>query len=238
MVGGSYQCVDGAGVTAPDAARSDAPSDGIDAPADAATPHWMLVQTTASEQGTVAINPTGDGDLIVVAIQTSDTNTVAGIIDDAANTYALAPGTRAVSAATMIGVELWYAEGASAGATTLQIDASPLYSVIVWEVAGVRTTGALDTGTNLDDQPASTTPTAAAITTAGDGDFVVSVAMVANTVSGLKTGSLFTNDHRTHANGWAHLTSAFAPAGTYQAVWNQPTSGEFCGSSAAFFATP
>ncbi len=49
-------------------------------------------------------------------------------------------------------------------------------------------------------------------------------------------GSAFTNYLTTFGNGWAHLTSATAPADTYQARWNQPDPGHVRATAAAFFA--
>src|SRR5207244_7353522 len=106
------------------------------------------------------------------------------------------------------------------------------------EVAGLRTSGILDTTAVLNGQAASSTPHGAAITTTRAGDFVVEAAMVGNVITGIHTGTAFTNDHTTQDNGWAHLTSPMAPAGTYQAQWDQPQAGAYCASSAAFFAAP
>ncbi len=105
---------------------------------------------------------------------------------------------------------------------------------MVWEVAGLRTSGALDTGVAVSDQPASNTPLGPSITTKTPGEFVVSVAIVANGISGTHAGNAFTNDLRTRGDGWAHLTDPAAPAGSYQAEWDQGTAGDYCSDAAAF----
>src|SRR5262249_11111260 len=112
-----------------------------------------------------------------------------------------------------------------------------LYSTVIWEVAGIKTTSPLDVTGALSNQAATTTPQGASLTTTADGDFVVDVAMVNNDVSGIHAGNRFTDDRSTNSNGWAHLIDA-APAGTYRAQWDQQQSGVYCASSAAFFVGP
>jgi hypothetical protein len=189
------------------------------------------------EQRQVEIAATGAGHLLVVAVET-DGRAVASVTDDAGNTYVPIEGTRAADAGADLGLELWYAASSSAGATTISAVADTIYAMAAWEVAGIRTTSPLDTASKLDDQPSTSNPVGASITTRAAGEFVVSVVIVANEVSGLTADSPFTIDHTTFGNGWAHLTSAAAPAGTYQARWNQPDSGRSCAASAAFFAGP
>lgn len=210
---------------------------GLDAAGRDATParRWTLVQTRASSnQRRVSIAASGAAHLIVVAVET-DASAVASVTDDAGNTYVPIPESRAVVAAESFGVELWYAARSTAGATTISATADVVYAMAAWEVAGIRTTNPLDTASKLDDQPPTTTPLGASITTSAGGELVISVVIVSNEVSGLTADSPFTNDHRAFGNGWAHLTSAAAPAGTYQARWNQPDSGAACAASAAFF---
>lgn len=199
---------------------------------------WTLVQTRASSnQRRVSIAASGAAHLIVVAVETN-ASAVASVTDDAGNTYVPIAESRAAVAAGSFGVELWYAASSNAGATTISATADVIYAMAAWEVAGIRTTNPLDTASKLDDQPPTTTPLGASITTSADGEFVVSVVIVSNEISGLTAGSPFTNDHRAFGNGWAHLTSAAAPAGTYQARWDQPDGGSSCAASAAFFVGP
>jgi hypothetical protein len=199
---------------------------------------WRLVQTRDSEdQRRVTVAATGAAHLIVVAVETN-AGAVTSVTDDAGTTYVQVPGSRAVVTNGGFGVELWYAASSSAGATTINAVADNIHAMVAWEVAGIRTASPLDTASKLDDQPPTTSPTGASVTTSAAGELVISVAIVANEISGLATGSPFTNDHTTFGNGWAHLTSATAPAGTYQARWNQPDSGTYCATSAAFFAAP
>jgi hypothetical protein len=59
----------------------------------------------------------------------------------------------------------------------------------------------------------------------------VSTAGVANTITGLATGSKFTNLTIQNGNAAAYLVAA-AP-GSYGASWNQ-SSGAYCSTTAAF----
>ena len=242
LVAGSYVCTAGAGAdAAADSPILDAPRDtfvGPDAPVDAppGTP-WTLVQTAQVENGTtVTIAPSGAGHLIIVGVETLDP--IAAVQDDAASSYVEVPMGRGTAASAGLGIDLWYAKNTSAGATTIVVATSSANAVVVWEVAGIRTTAPLDAASSRSDQAATTLPVGAPITTSAAGDFVVSVAIVANVVSGIHAGNEFTNDRTAKGNGWAHLTSASAPAGVHQAKWDQPTPGVYCAASAAFFTGP
>lgn len=211
---------------------------GLDAPV-ALT--WGLVQTTASTSPTLPIAPSGSHHLIVVAVQLSSGGSVASISDDAnnGNAYAAIPAARATNPNPPDALELWYAKDSNPGATTISIAATtPVIAAVAWEVSGIRTTDPVDTASTLDAQPATTTPLGPPITTRGPGEFVVSVAIVANGVPGTSAGNEFTNDYRTKGNGWAHLTDPMAAAGSHQAQWDQTLSGTYCASAAAFQVGP
>lgn len=244
LVAGEYVCVEGAvpgdAPTAVDApmAMIDAPVP-IDGPIDAApAAPWSLIQTKETTTPTVNVTATGSGHLLVVAIEGTQAGNVTAVADNAGNTYTAIPNNRATSSAFSVGLEFWYAVSSKSGATMVTITAPTVYAAVVWEVANIRTTAPLDAATKLDNQAASTTPLGASITTNQARDFVVSVVIVDNVVSGLHTGSAFTNDHTTFGNGWAHLTSNNAPAGTYQAQWDQGTAGAYCAATAAFSIGP
>jgi hypothetical protein len=181
----------------------------------------------------VSMMATGAGHLIVVGVET-DGDVVTGITDNAGNSYVLAPGSRSKHSVDALSVEVWYAKNSKVGATRITVAPPIASSVVMWEVAGVNTTDPLTAATKLDDQPTSTTPLGASITTTSVGEFVVSIAIVEDEVSGIRPGNAFTNDQRVFGNGWAHLTDPASPAGSYQAQWNQPGSGTSCASSVAF----
>jgi hypothetical protein len=237
LANGSYVCAEGTlplpGLDAPIAPDVPMPGDDAMMPPSA----WTLIQTPASESTrNTTLAPTGAGHVIVVAFETANAP-VASVRDDVGNAYVTAD-VRAVDRADNIGVELWYAADSKPGATTVTVDVPTIYATSVWEVSAIRTSAPLDVATKLDDQPTTTMPLGAPVTTSTPGEFVVSVAIVANQVSGIHAGNEFTNDHKTFGNGWAHLTDPAAPAATHVAQWDQPTSGAYCASSAAFFVGP
>jgi hypothetical protein len=207
-----------------------------DAGIDATAVTWALIQTAGIEDTSVMTMATGAGHLIVVGVE-NDGEPVTAVTDNAGNSYVLAPGSRSKHSVDMLGVEVWYAKNSKAGATRITVAPSAA-SVVMWEVAGVNTTDPLTAATKLDDQPTSTTPLGASITTTSVGEFVVSIAIVEDEVSGIRPGNAFTNDQRVFGNGWAHLTDPASPAGSYQAQWNQPGSGTSCASSVAFRRGP
>jgi len=246
LVSGEYICVEGA---VPDAASAmtdadiDAMSPLIDAPVtspDAPPPMpWSLIktaETTNTNQG-LSFAATGAGHLIVVGLETPSAGAVTAVADNAGNTYAPVPIGRAISTVGDIGLEVWYAKNASA-ATTITVTAPSVRAIVMWEVANIKTANPLDTSTKVENQAASTTPLGAAITTTQARELVISVAIVDNFISGIHANSAFTNDRLALGNGWAHLTSNNAPAGTYQAQWDQGTAGASCSISAAFFIGP
>jgi hypothetical protein len=211
----------------------------VDARIDAAMPSsWTLIQTSGSTAPSTTMAATGAGHLLVVAVETNSTGPVSSVTDNAGNSYVAVPGSRAILAADNRGVELWYAQDSLPGATTITASGPTIHATVSWEVSGIRTTNSLDTVTKLDDRPATTLPRGASIATSVDGEFVVSVAIVANSITGIRAGNEFTNDRLTFGNGWAHLTDAAAPAGTHQAQWTQNASGGFCASSVAFLVGP
>src|SRR5262249_46835733 len=69
---------------------------------------WSIVQTAESTTSSLAMSSSGAGNLIVVAIETGNTNTVTSVSDNAGNTYVSA-GIRSVTTTAGRGLELWYA---------------------------------------------------------------------------------------------------------------------------------
>ena len=133
---------------------------------------------------------------------------------------------------------MFYAKNTCPGARAISITAASGITAVAWEVSAIRTDEPLDSASALDDQPATTTPLGPSIATSTAGEFVVSVAIVTNSVTGVVAGNAFTNDHTANGNAWAHLTDPMAPAGVYQAAWNQPLRGTYCASAAAFKVAP
>jgi hypothetical protein len=208
---------------------------GFELPTDASSTPWTLIQTAATQSLTLRLVPVGAQHLVVVAVQITDPGVAVTLTDDSGcNTYAPIAGARSFNANEGDELRLFYAKNTCAGAQTIDIDTTSSITVVAWEVAGIRTDDPLDTASVLNDQPATTMPLGPRITTSTAGEFIVAVAIVTNTVTGVVAGNEFTNDHLTNGNAWAHLTDAMAPAGAYQARWNQPMSGTYCASAAAF----
>lgn len=202
------------------------------------SPSWAIVHRT-SRGGAITnltIPATLKGDSIGVALMFNGTTSVSSISDNAGNTYISAGAGVATGP---FSVEIWYAQNLVAGATLI----TPTFAgteptnveITTWEVSGALSlppsaantaTGTLTLTNTLG--PAVTTPEA--------GDFIISVILGINTtVSGISTGNEFTNDFKTNGNGWAHITSNAAIAGTHQASWSIPTpTGKYCASTVAF----
>jgi hypothetical protein len=173
------------------------------------------------------------GQMIVAAVNLDSGATFPSIGDDASNTYIPVPGATAGSVVNNDTLVIMYVPNANAGATMVTATSTHVYSIVVWQFTTPQP-ATVDTAGQLSDQPSSTLPVSPSITTAGPGEIVIAIAVVLNTISSVQNGSPFTNDTVTNGNGFAHLTDPHAPAGTYQAVWNQPNSAAYCSQAVAF----
>jgi hypothetical protein len=187
----------------------------------------------------VSLNaPSTAGELIVIAVQLDVNGQVTSMTDDAVgpSSYTRLPASRANTVST--GVEMWFTQQANPGATTVTVESGgTLNSVVAWQFA-TPGTARWDVALALSNQPASTTPVAPQVTTASADEIILAATVVANDVSGIQAGSEFTNDTQTNSNGFAHLTDPQAPAGGYQAVWDQPSNGVYCSDAVAFAMGP
>jgi len=206
----------------------------------AAPPPWAIVNK-ASKAGSITnltIPATGAGNLIAVAIMFNGTTSVASVSDNAGNSYVSA-GAR--SALGTLSVEVWYAVNSIAGATvvTPAFNSPPTHvGITTWEVSGISTArpDAMNTGIG----PVVANTLGPAVTTSQSGDFIVSVMYApAGNFSGMSGGNEFTDDFTTNGNGWAHITSTSAAAGTHQASWfSAAPNGRYCASTVAFLPAP
>jgi hypothetical protein len=189
--------------------------------------------------GTACTVPaTGGGNLLVVAIQLWGNNssiTIAGVTDNAGNTYMEAGPARAINAFDNTVADIWYAKNSVPGATSVTI--TPSVSVasstaVIWEFTGAST---LDATSTLNSQPSGVTPSGASVTTSAAVEVIVSIVEVQNNVTSIASGNGFTNDSLTGSNGWAHLITS--SPGTYSAQWNQTVAGTSASSTASFKAS-
>lgn len=202
---------------------------------------WAIVNKASSvvNPGSgLTISATGSGNTIAVAINFNGTTSVTSVTDNAGNTYVTA-GARASYGP--LSSEIWYAVSSKSGATlvTPHFGGSPTtIEMTSWEVSGLST-AAPDAAKGASGTVAANTP-GAAVTTTQAGDFVVSVLFAnAANFSSITTGNEFTDDFTTGGDGWAHITSNSAAAGSHQASWYtaSPT-GIYCTSTAAFRTSP
>jgi hypothetical protein len=189
---------------------------------------------------TLPITATGAGNLVVLGFIVSP-NTDVTVTDNAGNTYTEIAQAHAVDGiATTFHDEtrIVYASGSRAGATGVSLATQGmgnLESVVLWEVAGIATSGAVDVAGQLSSQTATTSPLGAPLTTTATGDFILDIAYTDGTISSAATG--FVEDSAITGDGWAHLGDAHAPPGMYHVQWTS-TNDTYCASSAAFFAAP
>jgi hypothetical protein len=213
-------------------------------PSCATSTPWAIISKSSNGGNPISnltIPATGAGHLIAVAIMFNGTTSVASVADNAAggsNTYVSA-GARAIKAA--LSTEIWYAVNSNSGATivTPKFAGSPTHvEIAVWEVSGIA--GSPPDAANISSGSVTLNNTPGpAVTTTEGGDFVLSVLFAnAASFSSITSGNEFTDDFKTNGNGWAHITSTSAAAGTHQASWYTTAStGAYCASTVAFRPT-
>lgn len=216
----------------PGDASRDMASDGV--PGDSDVPRkWTLIAHEGQMGSDVNIQATAAGSTLIVGVETN-LSQATNVTDDKGTEYRRIPGSRAINTGEAFGIELWLASEVTEGVTKITATGPQIFAITVWEVAGLATIDPLVDVQTVDDQATSNQPLGATATTTEPGQFVVSIAIVANVVSGLVNDDVFTNDETTFGNGWAHLTADDAPPGDYQAQWNQPQTGTSCATSAVF----
>jgi hypothetical protein len=201
---------------------------------------WAIVNN-ASNAGPISsltIPATGTGNLIAVALMFNGGTYVNSISDDAGNVYVSANAKAVVGGSS---TEIWYAVNSKPSATVVTptfADLTTHVEITVWEVSKISTSAPDAANTSSGSLTLDNTPGPAVTTTQAD-DFILSILFAADTsISGISSGNKFTNDFMTNGNGWAHITSSSAPAGTYQASWITSTpQGVYCASTVAFRPT-
>jgi hypothetical protein len=186
----------------------------------------------ASAAVTVPVQPTGPGNILVIASITQPTASVVSITDDVGSTYVPA-GCRGVfgGAAT----EIWYA-AVDEGATSVTLMFDDSWGATVWatEFSGIRTSSPVVAVAKLDDQPGTAIVSGASAPAAADQ--LVFTVLATTTVQGMHPGNAFV------PLDWATGDdSAFYVApdtGTYAAVWDVDPPGGSCSSTAVFAASP
>jgi|SRR5579871_575637 len=199
---------------------------------------WTVVNK-ASKSGSpltsLTIPSTGSGNVIAVALLFNGTTSVTSISDNVGNTY-ISAGARSTNGAQA--TEIWYALNSISGATVItpKFAGSPNHvEMTSWEVSGLANVAPDATAVSKGTVTLNNTP-GPAVTTTQTGDFIISV-LFANTASftAISSGNEFTDDFTTFGNGWAHITSSSAAAGTHQASWyTSAPAGSYCASTVAF----
>jgi hypothetical protein len=187
------------------------------------------------------IPATGSGNLLVVGWQIgggANTSTaISSITDNAGNAYAEAGAARAIDTAAGSVADIWYAANIAAGATSIAVTPSSSVSnagLVIWEFSGANSSAPLDQTAVLNSQAATATPSAAAVGIAAANEIVISLAPVANAVTGIASGNGFTNDSGLKGNGWAHMITS--SPGSYFAQWNQSSAGTYASCTVSFKA--
>jgi hypothetical protein len=213
------------------ALSSDSPSSD-DSGATFATPALVHVSSAASNNAslTVTIPPTEAGHFLIVAVVSYNTDSVASVVDDAANAYTSA-GARGVITAGG-GTEIWFARNSQPHATQVVVTLSTRSGLEGWvaEFSGVDA-GPIDTQV-ASDQSSGATVVAPIVTTSSANAVVVSVGAIVTGAKGIHAGNPFVSLGIPNGD-IASYYIAPVPGG-YGAVFDETSSGLSCASSAAF----
>lgn len=209
---------------------------------------WSIVQTKKGGGGSLVSGfaPFQAGSVLIGLLVTEFSVTVASISINSNFVSANCRSTVNVSGGTnLIGCEIWYLvlQPADVGLTSLlqSFSGGGGTDSFYFEIQGLDLSSPLDAVGTLNNGPSSNlSAPGASVVTRSDGDFVAAMLFVENNPAlSISSGGLFTFDLDGGAgNGYAHLSSVFASRGTYTPQWTANSSmGQYCSSSAAFFAT-
>jgi hypothetical protein len=188
---------------------------------------------------TCTIPSTGSGNVLVAAWASENgggATTIANVTDNAGNIYTQAGNARATDTGANTMVDIWYAANSVAGATVVMITPSPSGTsgtAVIWEFSGVAP-NPFDQTEVLNSQSSTKAPVGASVTTTSSSEVIVSVANVAGTVTGIKSGNSFTSDSTAGGEGWAHFIAS--STGAYAPQWTSSTSGTYCSSTVSFIS--
>jgi len=207
--------------------------------ADAERAMWKVDGVVGSSGNQISITAAA-GDLLVLDVDPgSHPDEVVSIADDTGDVFAMLPnGTQMLNGD--VGFQLYYVEGARAGQHTISVTMASGMStgLVVWDVAGIATSGAVDTVNGTSEAAATTLPETPEITTSIRGEFVLAVATLGEGFTGLAAGSPFTIDSNLGGDAFSHLADASAPIAAYQAIWEQQPAGTYCSAIAGFLTAP
>jgi hypothetical protein len=188
---------------------------------------------------TCTIPASASGNLLVAGWTSTNggsSTLIASVTDNVGNIYQEAAGARATDNTANTMADIWYTKSSLSGATVVTITPSPGGTAgtgVIWEFSGIDTTAPLDQTAVLNSQSSTTTTAAgASVVATSPGEVVVSLANVQGNVTGIKSGSAFSNDSTAGGDGWAHLIAS--AAGIYAPQWNTSAAGSFESTTASF----
>ncbi len=191
---------------------------------------------TNSVTNAVTTTATQAGSLIVVMIcEFGSSNVVQSITDDKSNTYTHATGADS-HYVNSLAMQIYYAENAVGGVTTVTAALSPSRSSImaVAEYSGIKTSSSLDAAGATTDQATSSSPALGpSLISTVDGELIVtSLVPLSNSLDTVAAPwTLFDN---TGGNVFADIIAPVA--GTYQVSATPNTSQSYTASGVTFFA--
>lgn len=194
-----------------------------------------VVNTTGTTTA-ITVTSTGAGHLLALTFVgegATQIQSIVSVTDNQSNSWALVPSSRLNFNGTFFDSEIWYANVATAGVTTVTVtikDSIASGDCIIGfiEISGAATSGVIETAQVA--QNAGSPPLGPALTTASAGSILLATCFPTS------TGASGVNSPWTAFFSSLKFNTYFLPgaAGTYHAVWI-PNTGQIWGSSGVSF---
>ena len=195
-------------------------------------------QTTSGSTDAVTMTSAiSAGNLIVVSVGGSSSQTVSSITDNGstANTYTQVPSCYGTDGGGRW-VDIWYAKNSLAGATTVTVTFSGTskQNVQVYEVSGIDTANPIDATCVHGGSTTGTVDTGPSITTTSANDFLAAAARTSGNGVTSENDATFTLDTGNGSGGESH--AIVSSTGTYTPKWNDSAATTFVAAVASFKA--
>lgn len=200
--------------------------------------HKVGTSNTNANTVAVTVSATGSGNLIIVGVGGSSSQTVTGVSGGCSGSYLQVTGARATESGGRFS-DVWYCASSSAGATTITVTFSAASTArkegYVHEVSGMDTSSPVDTAAALSNIASCSAPcTGAADTTTNANDYIIGVFRTAGICNNTGAGGGFTNDDASSAGCAVHdIVSA---TGTYTPTYSMSSAGVGAASTVSFKA--
>src|ERR1039458_822677 len=180
--------------------------------------HKIASSVVSANTVAVTVAATASGNLIIVGVAGTASDTVTGVADSAGSTYVQVPSARAVSSGGRF-TDVWYCKSSISGATTVTVTVGATNTnrkeAYVHEVSGADPTSPFDAAGILTDTGGTSPVTGASVTTVAANTYIIGIVRTQNSVNTTgAAGGGFTEDDSLQLAG-ASVHRIVSAQGTY-----------------------